>query len=125
MKDVYVVSWIAIVYGIILNLVIWMLYSEFLMWSLLGVLTALFNHSQMIQMTKHKVDAMRITMSLVTRFVMYLIMMAIVFIQLRNNQSDLITAYIILLLGFSSIKISTVILTLPIFKKYRKDSTHE
>lgn len=125
MKDVYVVSWIAMGYGVILNLLIWILYPEFLMWSLLGVLTALFNHSQMIQMTKHKVDAMRITMSLVTRFVMYLIMMAIVFIQLRDNQSDMITAYIILLLGFSSIKISTVLLTLPLFKKYRKDAPHE
>jgi hypothetical protein len=40
-----------------------------------------------------------------------------VYFQLRDNQNELITGLIILLLGFSSIKIGTLMYALPFNKK--------
>lgn len=118
MKDEHKVSFIAIGYGVILSLVIYIFYQDFVIWAILGTLTALFNHSQMLQITKNnQVNGTKLAMHLVTRFTMYLIMMVIVYFNLNNDQSAMITALIILLLGFSSIKIGVVLFALPIFKK--------
>ena len=116
MKDVHKIAFYAIGYGIILSLAILIFYEEYVLWSLLGTLTALFNHSQMIQVSK-SADVLKISTHLITRFVMYVIMMVIVYFQLRDNQTELIKGLIILLLGFSSIKIGTLMYMLPFNKK--------
>lgn len=116
MKDVHKIALLGIVYGVILSLSIFIFYRQYVLWSILGTLTALFNHSQMIQISK-QADVLKLSMHLVTRFVMYVIMMAIVYFQLRDNQNEMITGLIILLLGFSSIKIGTWMYALPFIKK--------
>jgi hypothetical protein len=121
-KDVHKIAFLGIGYGVILSLVIFIFYKDYVIWSILGTLTALFNHSQMIQISK-SVDVVKLSMHLVTRFVMYVIMMAIVYFQLRDNQNEMITGLIILLLGFSSIKIGTWLYALPFIKK--EDSNKE
>ena len=93
-------------------------YREYAQWALLGALTSLFNHSKMLQITKgNHVKINQLATHLVTRFLLYVIIIVIVFFQLRESQDALITAYVILLLGFSSIKVSTWIYALPFFKK--------
>jgi hypothetical protein len=115
-KDVHKIAFYAIGYGALLSLVVFIFFENYALWSLLGTLTALFNHSQMIQVTK-SADVLKISTHLVTRFVMYVIMMVIVYFQLRDNQNEMITGLIILLLGFSSIKIGTLMYALPFNKK--------
>ena len=123
MKDEHKIAFIAIGYGIVLSVVTYILYPDFVTWAMLGALTALFNHSQMLQITKgNHVKINQLATHLVTRFLLYVIMIVIAFFQLRESQDALITAYIILLLGFSSIKISTWIYALPIFKKTSTDT---
>ncbi|MGB1097171.1 MAG: hypothetical protein ACPG2Y_01085, partial [Acholeplasmataceae bacterium] len=118
MKDEHKIAFIAIGYGIVLSVVTYIVYTDFVAWAMLGAITALFNHSQMLQITKgNHVKINQLATHLVTRFLLYVIMIVIAFFQLRESQDALITAYIILLLGFSSIKISTWIYALPIFKK--------
>ncbi len=126
MKDEHKIAFVAIGYGIVLSVVTYIFYPDFVTWALLGALTALFNHSQMLQITKgNHVKINQLTTHLVTRFLLYVIMIVIAFFQLRESQDALITAYIILLLGFSSIKISTWIYALPIFKKTSTENKDE
>ena len=126
MKDEHKIAFVAIGYGIVLSVVTYIFYPDFVTWALLGALTALFNHSQMLQITKgNHVKINQLTTHLVTRFLLYVIMIVIAFFQLRESQDALITAYIFLLLGFSSIKISTWIYALPIFKKTSTENKDE
>jgi hypothetical protein len=123
-KDEHKIAFIGIGYGALLSLMVFVFYRDYAQWALLGVLTSLFNHSQMLQITKgNHVKINQLATHLVTRFLLYVIIIVIVFFQLRESQDALITAYIILLLGFSSIKISTWIYALPFFKK--TDSPHK
>jgi hypothetical protein len=125
-KDEHKIAFVAIGYGIVLSVVTYIFYPDFVTWALLGALTALFNHSQMLQITKgNHVKINQLATHLVTRFLLYVIMIVIAFFQLRESQDALITAYIILLLGFSSIKISTWIYALPIFKKTSTENKDE
>lgn len=124
MKDVHKIAFYAIGYGALLSLVVFIFFENYVLWSLLGTLTALFNHSQMIQVTK-SADVLKISTHLVTRFVMYVIMMVIVYFQLRDNQNEMITGLIILLLGFSSIKIGTLMYALPFNKKDQEISEEQ
>ena len=118
MKDEHKIAFIAIGYGAVLTLITYIFYRDYTQWALLGALTALFNHSQMLHITKgNDVKVNQLATHLVTRFLLYVIIIVIAFFQLRDNQNALITAYIILLLGFSSIKISTWIFALPLFRK--------
>lgn len=124
MKDEHKIAFIGIVYGAVLSLATYIFYREYAQWALLGALTALFNHSQMLQITRgNHVKINQLATHLVTRFLLYVIIIVIVFFQLQETQNALITAYIILLLGFSSIKISTLIYALPFFKK--TDTSHK
>lgn len=126
MKDEHKIAFVAIGYGVILSVATYLFYPDFVTWAMLGALTALFNHSQMLQITKgNHVKINQLATHLVTRFLLYVIMVVIAFFQLRESQDALITAYIILLLGFSSIKISTWIYALPIFKKTSTDTKDE
>ncbi|MGB0202721.1 MAG: hypothetical protein ACPGJL_00775 [Acholeplasmataceae bacterium] len=126
MKDEHKIAFVAIGYGIVLSVVTYIFYPDFVTWAMLGALTALFNHSQMLQITKgNHVKINQLATHLVTRFLLYVIMIVIAFFQLRESQDALITAYIILLLGFSSIKISTWIYALPIFKKTSTENKDE
>jgi hypothetical protein len=125
-KDEHKIAFVAIGYGVILSVVTYIVYPDFVTWAMLGALTALFNHSQMLQITKgNHVKINQLATHLVTRFLLYVIMIVIAFFQLRESQDALITAYIILLLGFSSIKISTWIYALPIFKKTSTETKDE
>ena len=102
MKDEHKIAFIAIGYGIVLSVVTYIFYSDFVTWAMLGALTALFNHSQMLQITKgNHVKINQLATHLVTRFLLYVIMIVIAFFQLRESQDALITAYIILLLDVS------------------------
>lgn len=124
MKDVHKIAFYAIGYGALLSFLVFIFFENYVLWSLLGTLTALFNHSQMIQVTK-SADVLKISTHLVTRFVMYVIMMVIVYFQLRDNQNEMITGLIILLLGFSSIKIGTLMYALPFNKKDQEISEEQ
>ena len=120
MKDEHKISFIAIGYGAILTLLTFIFYEQYVTWALLGTLTAMFNHSQMLQVTKgDQVNTYKLATHLVTRFAMYLIMIVIVYLQLRDNQQEMITALIIMMLGFSSLKVASLVFSLPIFKKQK------
>jgi hypothetical protein len=115
-KDVHKIALLGILYSAILSLGVFIFYEDYVLWSLLGSLTALFNHSQMIQVSKSN-DVLKLSIHLVTRFLMYVIMMVVVYFQLRDNQNEMIVGLIILILGFSSIKVGTLMYALPFIKK--------
>lgn len=118
MKDEHKISFIALGYGALLTLVTYIFFNDYVLWALLGSLTAMFNHSQMLNVTKGKqINTYKLATHLVTRFAMYLIMIVLVYFNLRENQQEMINALIVLMLGFSSLKVAALLFSLPIFKK--------
>lgn len=118
MKEIHKISFIAIGYAIILGIVSFIFYPDYAIWAVLGSLTALFNHSQIIRATKGKYTTQKIIMHLATRYVMYVIIIAFVFFDTKEyGQNVMQTAFIFLLLGFISVKIGAIIYSTPLIKK--------
>jgi ABC-type phosphate transport system permease subunit len=120
MKDVSVINLIALAYSLLLALVIFIFFREYTVWAVLGSATALFNHSQTINLTKNKLDTRKLVNHLVLRFVMYTIVITFAYFDQRANGTDELTrVYIVLLLGLLSIKIGVFIYATPFFKAHR------
>ncbi len=119
MKEVHKISLIAIAYGLVLSLVTWIFFSDYLLWVVLGSLTALFNHSQMIHITKGKYSAQMLVLHIVQRYAMYTIIIAIAFFDTKDlaDQSIMMYTFIFLLLGFMAVKVGALIYATPLIKK--------
>lgn len=119
MKEVHKISFIAIGYALILCLVTWIFFSEYLLWVILGSLTALFNHSQMIHTTKGKYSAQMLVLHIVQRYAMYTIIIAIAWFDTKDlvDQTIMIRTFIFLLLGFIAVKVGALIYATPLIKK--------
>ncbi len=118
MRTVHKVALIAIVYGIVLVIVTWIFFEDYVAWAALGAATALFNHSQMINLTKGEPNQKRIMFHILRRYVLYAIMFAVAFFDTKDlpDQNVMTTTFIFLLLGFVAIKVGTLIYALPFFK---------
>lgn len=119
MKEVHVISIIALIYSIVLALVALIFFNDFLLWAILGSAVALFNHSLMIQVTKkNNFNAQRLVAHLVQRYVFYLIIIAYVYLQTRElGRLHMIYSYVFMLLGIFSIKIGVFVYHMPFIKK--------
>lgn len=119
MKETQKISLIAIGYGIILSLVTWIFFSHYLLWAGLGVLTALFNHSQMIRTTKGKYTAQMLVLHIIQRYTMYTIIIAIAWFDTKDlaDQSIMMYTFIFLMLGFIAVKVGAIIYSTPLIKK--------
>lgn len=119
MKEVYVISIIALIYSILLALVALIFFDAYVLWAILGSAVALFNHSLMIQVTKkNNFNAQRLVAHLVQRYVFYLIIIAYVYLQTRElGRLHMIYSYIFMLLGIFSIKIGVFTYHMPFIKK--------
>jgi len=130
MKDVHVISLIALGYAIILSLVAFIFFNEYdyPLWAVLGSAVALFNHSLMIQVTKN-MTTQRLITHLVQRYVFYIIIIFYVYLQTKDlGTSVMINSYIFLLLGVFSIKVGILIYHSPLIKKpviKKEDEEHE
>jgi hypothetical protein len=118
MKEVYVISIIAFIYSVILALVTLIFFNEYVIWAILGSAVALFNHSQMIQVTKNKMNSTRLITHLVQRFVFYTLIIAFVWFDTKDLGGNImIYSYVFLLLGIFSIKVGIFIYHTPLIKK--------
>ncbi len=119
MKETTKISLIAIGYGILLSLITWIFFTDYLLWAGLGVLTALFNHSQMVRTTKGKYSAQMLILHIVQRYAMYTIIIAIAFFDTKDlvDQSIMRNTFIFLLLGFMAVKVGAIIYSTPLIKK--------
>ncbi|PKK99062.1 MAG: hypothetical protein CVV57_04440 [Tenericutes bacterium HGW-Tenericutes-2] len=118
MKDVHVISIIALIYSVILALVTLIFFNDYLLWAILGSAVALFNHSLMIQVTKNKLTSYKLVTHLIQRYVFYIVILAIVYFDTRNLGTDImIQSYVFLLLGIASIKFGAIIYQTPLIKK--------
>lgn len=120
MKDVHIISLIALIYAVILALVAFIFYREYAIWAILGSATALFNHSQMIKVSNNKYTAATLGVHLSTRFLLYIIIIAFAYFNLGGANADtsvLTNAYIFLLLGVFAVKVGAIIYTSPLIKK--------
>lgn len=119
MKEVYVISIIALIYSIVLAIVALIFFNDYVIWAILGSAVALFNHSLMIQVTKKNTfNAQRLVAHLVQRYVFYLIIIAYVYLQTRSlGRLHMIYSYVFLLLGIFSLKIGVFVYHLPFIKK--------
>ena len=119
MKDVHVISLIALAYSIILALVAFIFFDEYdyPLWAVLGSAVALFNHSLMIQVTK-KMTTQRLVSHLIQRYIFYFIIIFFVYLETKALGTDImIKSYIFLLLGVFSIKVGIFIYHTPLIKK--------
>jgi hypothetical protein len=119
MKDVHVISLLALAYSIILALVAFIFFDQYdyPLWAVLGSAVALFNHSLMIQVTK-KMTTQRLVSHLVQRYIFYFIIIFFVYLETKDLGSDImINSYIFLLLGIFSIKVGIFIYHTPLIKK--------
>lgn len=120
MKDVHVISLVALIYAILLALFAFIFYREYAIWAILGSATALFNHSQMIRVSNSKYTAATLGVHLSTRFLLYIIIIAFTYFNLGGPNADssvLTNAYIFLLLGVFAVKVGAIIYTSPLIKK--------
>jgi len=130
MKDVHVISLIALVYSIVLAGVAFVFFNEYgyPLWAVLGSAVALFNHSLMIQVTK-RMTTQRLITHLVQRYVFYIIIIFYVYLQTKDlGTSIMINSYIFLLLGVFSIKVGILIYHSPLIKKQamkKEEDNHE
>ncbi len=126
MRDVHKISFIAIGYGLILALVTWIFFEGYVIWAVLGSVTALFNHSQMIHITKGKPETHRIVLHIAQRYALYTIIIAVAWFDTRDlNEDIMVKTFIFLLLGFAAIKFSAWIYATPLFKKDQEENGHE
>ena len=126
MKEMHVISIIGLIYSIILALVTLIFFPDYVSWAILGSATALFNHSLMLQVTKGKFSAQRYVFHLFLRYVLYIIVIVIVWLETKDIPGNhMIYSFIFLLLGISSLKLGVFIYHLPWLKKYRhEEETH-
>jgi hypothetical protein len=119
MREVHVISIIALIYSILLALVSFIFFDEYLLWAILGSAVAMFNHSLMIQVTKkNNFNAQRLVAHLVQRYVFYLIIIFYVYLQTKDlGRLHMIYSYIFMLLGIFSIKIGVFVYHMPFIKK--------
>ena len=129
MKDVYVISIIALIYAIIVSLIAFIFFNQYdyPLWTVLGSAVALFNHSLMIQLTK-KMTTQRLITHLIQRYVFYAVIIAYVYLQTRDLGTEvMIKSFIFLLLGIFSIKVGILIYHTPLIKKpaVQREEDHE
>jgi hypothetical protein len=119
MREVHVISIIALIYSILLALVTFIFFDAYLLWAILGSAVAMFNHSLMIQVTKkNKFNAQRLVAHLVQRYVFYLIILFYVYLQTKDlGRLHMIYSYVFMLLGIFSIKIGVLVYHMPFIKK--------
>ena len=118
MKDVYVISIIALVYSVILALVTLIFFDAYLLWAILGSAVALFNHSLMIQVTRNKLNSYKLVTHLIQRYIFYMVIIAIVYFDTRTlGTQTMINSYIFLLLGIISVKVGVLVYATPWIKK--------
>lgn len=118
MKKMYKVSVIAFIYSVILAIVSYIFFKPYFLWAVLGSAVALFNNSLSIQIMKRKVSAASVTTNIITRFIMYIIVLAVVYFNTKNEADNtMIYSYIFLLLGIFSLKIGIFIYHMPFIKK--------
>lgn len=118
MKEVHAISIIGIIYALILSLVAYLFFRDYVIWAALGSAVSLFNHSHMINITKGKLKTERIVMHIIQRFVIYLIVIVFLFFDTQGEEMQfVINSYIFLLLGFISVKIGVYVYHTPLIKK--------
>lgn len=122
MKKMYTISIIALIYALILALVTFLFFRAYLLWAVLGSAVALFNNSLATQALKGKFSAQKIVTSLVTRFILYTIIVAIVYFDTKDlGTLTMIYSYVFLLLGIFSLKVGIFIYHTPLIKKEDED----
>ncbi len=130
MKDVHVISLIALAYSIILAVVAFVFFNEYdyPLWAVLGSAVALFNQSLMIQVSK-RLSTQRLVSHLIQRYVFYIVIIFYVYLQTKDlGTSIMINSYIFLLLGVFSIKVGILIYHTPLIKKptqHKEDEQNE
>lgn len=118
MKEMYVISIIGFIYSVILALVTLIFFPDYLSWAILGSATALFNHSLTIRITKGKFNAQNYMAQILLRYVFYIIIIVIVWLDTKDLPGNtMIYSYIFLILGISSVKIGVFVYHLPWIKK--------
>ena len=118
MKKMYTISIIAFIYAVILALVTFLFFREYLLWAVLGSAVALFNNSLATQSLKGKFTTQKVVTNLVTRYILYTIIVAIVYFDTKAlGTTTMIYSYIFLLLGIFSLKIGIFIYHTPLIKK--------
>ncbi len=118
MREVHKISLIALGYSFILGVVSFIFFKDYAIWAVLGSLTALFNHSQIIRATKGKYTTRKLMIHLTTRYLMYAIIIAFAWFETKELGQDVMQkAFIFLLLGFVSIKAGVFVYATPLIKK--------
>lgn len=119
MRDVDAISICGIAYAAIVMIITAIFFKEQIAWPALGAATALFNHSMMIKITKNGFNKQSLTLHLGFRFVMYTIVIAFLYFDVKAlGTNALIESYIFLLLGLITVKMGVFIHYLPFVKKH-------
>jgi hypothetical protein len=118
MRDVHVISLLALAYAVVLSLVSFIFFRDYALWAVLGSLTALFNHSQIIRITKGKYDMIKLGLHIAQRYALYVIIITLAFLRTRDANNDIMTrTFVFLLLGFIAVKVGVLLYATPLINK--------
>lgn len=122
MKEVHIISIIGIIYAILLGLISFIFFRDYMVWAILGSAVSLFNHSQMIHVTKNGLKTERLVFHLFQRYVLMIIIVVVVYFDTKGQDFEIVrNSYIFLVLGFIATKIGVYIYHTPLIKK-KKDT---
>jgi uncharacterized membrane protein len=122
MKEVHVISIIGIIYAILLALVSFIFFRDYMVWAILGSAVSLFNHSQMIHVTKNGLKTERLVFHLIQRYILMIIIVVIVFFDTKGQDFSIVrNSYIFLVLGFIATKIGVYVYHTPLIKKKKEE----
>ena len=127
MKNIVVISNLAILYSIIVTVLAFIFFETYAIWTLLGAATAMFNHSMLVRFSKNKMTKDFSYLLIGFRLLIYLVVLGYMFFELRDDTQLLMWSYIFFLIGAFNIKMGIIIFHLPIkaFKKMREASDEE
>ncbi len=119
MRDVDAISLAGIAYAIIVTIVAAIFFRPYVTWPILGAATALFNHSLMIRITSNGFSVKKYMIIVVFRFLMYGIICTFLYVLIRDEAlSVVITSYVFLFLGFSTIRVGILLHLLPFIHRH-------
>ncbi len=118
MKEVHVISLIGSLYAVILGLVSFLFFKDYMVWAILGSAVSLFNHSQMIHTTKNGLKTEKLVFHLMQRYVLMMIVIVVVYVDTKAESFEVIrNSFIFLILGLISTKMGVYIYHTPLIKK--------
>ncbi|MDI6453492.1 hypothetical protein [Peloplasma aerotolerans] len=126
MKELHVISLIALIFATLYTLVCFIFFREYVFYAILGAATSLFSNSLAIAATKGKFTTEKLVVNLMQRYLFYIVIIVFVYFDTKDQSMTFATnSYIFLVIGMFSTKIGIFVYSTPLIKKSYNEKIDE